>query len=73
MKANVGSVDKIVRVFLGFAIIGAAVYLQEPWDGWWGAVGIVPILTAIFGFCPAYLPLGISTCCTAKTEEPKAE
>ncbi len=72
MKANVGTTDKIIRVIVGLGIIGAAVYLQEPWGGWWGAIGAVPILTAFIGFCPAYLPFGISTCCTT-TEEPKAE
>jgi hypothetical protein len=71
MKANVGTTDKIIRIIAGLGIIGAAVYLQTPWGGWWGAIGVVPILTALIGFCPAYLPLGISTCCT--TEKAKAE
>ncbi|EDN69465.1 conserved hypothetical protein, membrane [Beggiatoa sp. PS] len=69
MKANVGTADRIVRIIVGLAIIGAGVYFQEPWGGWWGAIGIVPLFTASFGFCPAYLPFGISTCCTTKTEE----
>lgn len=72
MKTNVGTIDKIIRVILGLAIIGAGAYLQTPWNGWWGAIGIVPLLTATIGFCPAYLPLGISTCTsqatTTKTE-----
>ncbi|MDM8560324.1 DUF2892 domain-containing protein [Candidatus Parabeggiatoa sp. HSG14] len=72
MKANVGTVDKIFRVIVGLAIIGAGIYLQEPWGGWWGAIGIVPLFTAMIGFCPAYLPLGISTCAT-QAKEPKAE
>ena len=33
-------------------------------NSWWGLVGILPILTAIVRFCPAYLPLGINTCGT---------
>jgi hypothetical protein len=66
MKANVGTGDKIFRVIVGLGIIGAGVYFQS----WWGAIGLVPLLTAMFGFCPAYLPFGLSTCATPaeKTE-----
>ncbi|KHD06044.1 hypothetical protein PN36_30945 [Candidatus Thiomargarita nelsonii] len=66
MKANVGTGDKIFRVIVGLGIIGAGVYFQN----WWGAVGLVPLLTAIIGVCPAYLPFGLSTCATPaeKTE-----
>jgi hypothetical protein len=67
MKANVGGIDKALRAIVGLAIIGAGVYFQS----WWGAVGIVPLLTAAFSFCPAYPIFGISTCCATKTEEPK--
>ena len=61
MKRNVGKVDKIVRLVLGAALIGAGVYFQS----WWGAVGAVPILTALMGWCPPYALLGIRTCATA--------
>ncbi len=66
MKANVGTGDKIFRVIVGLGIIGAGVYFES----WWGAVGLVPLLTAIIGVCPAYLPFGLSTCATPaeKTE-----
>jgi len=66
MKANVGGFDKAFRLIVGLGMISAGVYFQN----WWGAIGIIPIVTALFSFCPAYLPLGISTCAT-KTEEPK--
>ncbi|MFQ5471103.1 MAG: DUF2892 domain-containing protein [Gammaproteobacteria bacterium] len=58
MKKNVGSVDKGVRLVLGAAIIGAGMYFQS----WWGAVGAVPILTALMGWCPPYALLGFNTC-----------
>jgi len=58
MNPNVGSLDRIVRIILGLAILGAGYYYQS----WWGLVGLVPILTAIVRFCPAYLPFGLSTC-----------
>jgi len=43
---------------MGVVIILAGVYFKS----WWGVVGIVPILTALIKFCPAYLPFGFSTC-----------
>lgn len=58
MHANVGSLDRLVRVVLGLAIIGAGAYYRS----WWGALGAVPLLTAAIGWCPVYLPFGISTC-----------
>jgi hypothetical protein len=57
MQQNVGGIDKILRLVAGLAIIGWGVYAQN----WWGAVGAVPLLTALIGWCPVYLPLGISS------------
>ncbi|MBU0656788.1 MAG: DUF2892 domain-containing protein [Gammaproteobacteria bacterium] len=58
MTCNVGSTDKTLRIIAGLIIIALGVYYQS----WWGAVGAVPLLTGLLGWCPAYLPLGISTC-----------
>jgi len=58
MKRNVGKIDRIVRIVIGAGMIAAGVFFES----WWGAIGIVPIITAAIGWCPAYLPLGISTC-----------
>jgi hypothetical protein len=63
MLQNVGGADKIVRIILGLAIGIAGLLAQS----WWGLIGIIPLATAIFGFCPAYLPFGIKTC---KTDKP---
>lgn len=57
MKRNMGGVDRAVRIVFGLAIIGAGVAFRS----WWGAVGAVPLLTGIVGFCPAYLPISFST------------
>ena len=57
MKSNVGSIDRILRVIVGGAIIAAGVYYQSLW----GAVGAIPVLTALLGWCPLYVPVGIST------------
>lgn len=58
MKSNVGSIDRILRLIAGLTILGAGYYFQS----WWSLVGLVPLLTAVFRFCPAYLPFGLSTC-----------
>lgn len=62
MLQNVGGADKILRIILGLAI-GIAGILTKSW---WGLIGIIPLATAVFGFCPAYLPFGIKTCKTGK-------
>lgn len=58
MKCNVGKTDKIIRLLIGIGFIGVGTYLKS----WWGSIGIVPILTAIIGWCPVYIPFGISSC-----------
>ncbi|MEP0774228.1 MAG: DUF2892 domain-containing protein [Acidobacteriota bacterium] len=58
MTANVGGVDRVVRAVAGIAILGAGLYFKS----WWGLVGLVPLGTAVFRICPAYLPFGLSTC-----------
>lgn len=58
MKHNVGGIDRIARLIVGVGIIGWGLYEQN----WWGAVGIIPLFTAVIGLCPAYLPIGFSTC-----------
>ncbi len=58
MKSNVGSIDRILRIIIGLAVLGAGYTFKS----WWGRVGLLPLLTATFRFCPAYLPFGLSTC-----------
>jgi len=60
MLKNIGSADRVVRVVVGLAIIAVGLYTKS----WWGAVGVVPLLTAAIGWCPAYMPFGITTCRT---------
>lgn len=58
MQKNVCGIDRIIRASAGLVIIGAGFYFQN----WWGAVGLVFLGTAAIGWCPAYLPFGLSTC-----------
>jgi len=60
MKQNMGSIDRGIRFVVGIAIIAAGVFYQN----WWGAIGAIPLLTAIIGWCPPYAMLGLSTCKT---------
>lgn len=64
MTRNVGSLDKILRVVVGLSLIGFAFQNGTAIQGWhWlGLIGFVPLLTAIFGTCPAYSIFGISSC-----------
>jgi hypothetical protein len=59
MKSNVGGMDKIARIVIGVALVALAAMGQI---GVWGYIGIVPILTGLFNFCPLYPLLGINTC-----------
>jgi len=58
MKCNMGRTDRIIRVFIGLIIIAVGVYLKS----WWGAIGLIPIFTAVIGWCGLYKIFGISTC-----------
>ena len=68
MTANVGTIDRVVRVVIGLLLIAFALGLGFPETGWnWiGWIGVIPILTAIFGYCPAYSLVGLSTCPLAR-------
>ena len=58
MKVNEGNLDRIIRVVLGLIIIGIGIYNQS----WWGAVGLLPLLTGLMGYCALYSVLGFNTC-----------
>ena len=59
MLQNVGAVDRVIRIVAGLALIGATLYGAI---GPWGWIGIVPLATGLFRFCPVYFPFGLSTC-----------
>ena len=59
MKANVGNLDRALRILVGAVLIALTLAGSI---GPWGWLGVVPILTGLFRFCPAYTLLGIRTC-----------
>lgn len=58
MKTNVGKIDKTARLVLGLALIAWAATSGPVW-AW---IGVVPIATALFSFCPLYSLIGVNTC-----------
>jgi hypothetical protein len=61
MKANVGGIDKVLRIVIGLALLSLVLVLEGS-ARWWGLVGLMPLLTGLFGFCPAYKLFGLDTC-----------
>ena len=65
MEQNMGNIDRIIRAVVGVAIILIGLIAHS----WWGAVGLVPLLTSLAGFCPLYTLLKISTCGNCERQE----
>jgi hypothetical protein len=63
MKANVGGIDRMLRIAAGLLLIALA---AMGTIGPWGYIGIVPLATGLFRFCPVYPLLGLNTCPMAK-------
>jgi Inner membrane protein YgaP-like, transmembrane domain len=61
MTANVGRIDRIVRIVLGLAIL-SLLFLLEGNLRFFGLIGLVPLMTALVGWCPAYSLFGLSSC-----------
>jgi hypothetical protein len=59
MTNNVGSIDRVLRIMVGLLLMGLA---AGGTIGWWGWLGVVPLLTGVVGWCPPYAMLGFSTC-----------
>lgn len=57
MKANVGGIDKVLRIIIGLALIGWGIYAKN----WLGAIGVIPLFTALMGWCPLYSIIGLNT------------
>jgi hypothetical protein len=57
MNKNIGKTDTILRHVLGVIILLIGIYFKS----WWGLIGLIPIVTALVGWCPLYTPFKIST------------
>jgi hypothetical protein len=63
MKMNAGTIDRILRVLIGIGLLSLA--LTGPKTAF-GYIGIIPVLTGLFGYCPVYTVLGVNTCSMKK-------
>ena len=62
MKTNVGGIEKIIRIVVGIALITWVTAFARPVWAW---IGIAPLLTGLFSYCPAYALFGCKggACC----------
>ena len=58
MTQNVGGLDRVLRVVVGLVLIALA---ATGTVGAWGYIGVVPLLTGLFRYCPAYSIFGCKT------------
>lgn len=65
MQANVGTVDRTLRIVIGLVLIGLAATGRV---GAWGCIGMLPLLTGLVRVCPAYSVLGVKTCSSPDTK-----
>ena len=65
-KQNVGTVDRVIRVIVGLALLAGFFVYPEAGLRWLFLIGIIPLVTGIVGSCGAYSLLGVSTCPTRR-------
>ena len=65
MKANVGGIDKALRIIVGIGLLSLLFLVAGP-AKWWGLIGLVPLGTGLLNFCPLYGLFGLSTCSPQK-------
>lgn len=56
---NLGSIDRLIRIFVGALLIGLTL---AGTIGAWGWIGVIPLLTGLIGSCPLYKIFGLSSC-----------
>jgi hypothetical protein len=61
MTRNIGGIDRTLRIILGIGLLGL-LFVLEGGARWVGLIGLVPLGTALIGYCPLYSILRVSTC-----------
>jgi hypothetical protein len=59
MEHNLGNIDRSLRIVVGLALLLLTAFGVI---GWWGLIGIMPLMTGLLRWCPAYRLLGIKSC-----------
>lgn len=68
MTKNMGAVDRAIRALVGLGLLAIVFVGPQTPFGWFG---LVPLVTALLGWCPAYMPFGIKTCRTTDAHATK--
>lgn len=72
MKKNVCHImDRAVRMIAGLALL--SMLLTDSSYKWWGLIGLIPLATVVFGFCPGHALFGINTCAQDKENDSSVE
>ena len=61
MIQNLGTVDRLVRVAIGLVLL-ALIFILDGGQRWLGLIGLIPLVTGTFSFCPLYRMIGLNTC-----------
>lgn len=59
---NEGSLDRVLRVIVGLALLAGYFVFPDAAYRWAFLIGVVPLVTGLVGTCPLYSILGINTC-----------
>lgn len=63
MMKNVGMIDRVLRIVVGLGLIGVALGVFGPeYTSPWGWIGVIPLVTGVFSWCPVYTLVGLKTC-----------
>lgn len=60
MWQNVGSADKVIRIIIGIVLLSMLFWVPGN-ANYWGLIGLLPLVTALVNWCPAYTLLGVRT------------
>ena len=61
MTTNVGKIDNAVRIIAGIVLL-TLFFILDGSARWLGLIGLVPLITGLVGWCPAYAMIGVNTC-----------
>lgn len=62
MITNVGTIDRVLRILAGLALIAVALgFFGSDYQTVWGWIGLIPLATGLVGWCPLYTVLGLKT------------
>jgi hypothetical protein len=61
VRENIGTRDRVLRVSVGVVLLSTLFWVEGS-IRWFGLIGFIPVGTALFGICPLYTALGLTSC-----------